>query len=273
VTANTPDPVYRRYQYADAEKLRVRQEAHRLYSEGGDRLTPWLMGHLAPQPGLRLVDVGCGPGTMHADLAAEGISTIIALDVSMGMVREAREAAARTTARVHAIRADAQRLPLPDACCQRVLANYVLYHVPDIPQALREMRRVLRSPGRTLIATNGAGHLVRLHDLHLRAVAETGYVPGRGDGPRFSLEHLELVRAVFPRAERHIYEDALVFPSPEPALAYYASGLIDRVENRSADGSHRARLVPVMRQLIQAIIEREGSFRVPKMTGCFVAQV
>jgi hypothetical protein len=81
------------------------------------------------------------------------------------------------------------------------------------------------------------------------------------------------VRTVFPEAERHTYADALVFPSADPALAYYTSGLIDRLEDRPPDGSHRARLLAVARLEIEAEIEREGSFRVPKVTGCFVAAV
>jgi hypothetical protein len=49
--------------------------------------------------------------------------------------------------------------------------------------------------------------------------------------------------------------------------------MIDRLADRPADGRHRARLLPVVRELIDSIVERESAFRVPKMTGCFVAEV
>ena len=42
---------------------------------------------------------------------------------------------------------------------------------------------------------------------------------------------------------------------------------------REEDGSHREKLLSIMAARIQAIIEREGVFRVPKDAGCFVASV
>jgi ubiquinone/menaquinone biosynthesis C-methylase UbiE len=265
------DPEYLRYQYGDADKLRIRQETHRRYSERPDDFTPWLLEHLAPRPGLRLVDVGSGPGTMHPAIVARGTS-IVATDASIGMAREATSGARRGALAVRVVQADARALPLADACCERVMANYMLYHVPDVPRALREMRRVLRPGGRVLLAYHAPGFMARLHAVHARAARELGYEPTRGMSTRFNLNDLQLVRSIFPRAERHFYEDALLFRTAEPALAYYASGVIDRIAGRPADGSHRGRLLPVVRAQVQAIVEREGAFRVPKTTGCFVAE-
>ena len=93
------------------------------------------------------------------------------------------------------------------------------------------------------------------------------------DGGRFTLDDLALVQAVFPSAERYVLDNALVFHDPEPAVRYYASGAVDRIVDRPADGSHRERLVQLVRRGIEAIIEREGVFRDPKPTGCFVAEV
>ncbi len=62
------DRAYLQYQYRDSEKLRVRAETHRRYTESPDRFAEQLLGHLALQSGQRLLDVGCGPGTFHAAL-------------------------------------------------------------------------------------------------------------------------------------------------------------------------------------------------------------
>jgi SAM-dependent methyltransferase len=53
--------------------------------------------------------------------------------------------------------ADAQRLPLPDASAEAVLAMHMLHHVPDIDRAVAEMARVLRPGGVALAASNGDG--------------------------------------------------------------------------------------------------------------------
>jgi hypothetical protein len=49
------------------------------------------------------------------------------------------------------------------------------------------------------------------------------------------------------------------------------SGPVDALEDAPADGSHRARLLELVREQVEDIIAREGTFRVPKNAGCFVA--
>ena len=69
-------------------------------------------------------------------------------------------------------------------------------------------------------------------------------------------------------AEPRVLEDALVCESAGPALRFYASNRIDAMGDRHRDGSYRARLLPLMRQQIDAIIAREGGFVLPGALGC-----
>src|SRR2546429_7856256 len=62
-----------------------------------------------------------------------------------------------------------------------------------------------------------------------------------------------------------------VLPAPLSALRFYASNRIDALRDLPIDGSHRPRLLTVMRERIEAIIRREGAFTVPKSVGYFVA--
>jgi hypothetical protein len=79
--------------------------------------------------------------------------------------------------------------------------------------------------------------------------------------------------ASFPTVQRYVRESALVFPDAEPALRFYATNRIDMIEERTADGSHHARLLPLVRSKIETIIEQEGCFRVPETFGYFMADV
>lgn len=267
------DPRYLHYQYADADKLRIRQQTHALYSEQATSFFDWLMPTIDPQPGTLVLDVGCGSGAYHP-LLAKYNPRIVAIDASQGMLDVVQEQARQQTLPVQSIRAFAEALPLRNTCCDRVMGNHMLYHVADQLAALREMRRVLKPGGRVILATNAADSGQRLIDVHLKITRMAGYIPldDRFDR-RFSLEHLALIREVFPNAERLIYHDAFLFPTPEPALAYYASGVIDMIEERPADGSHRTQLMSLFEEHVRAIIEREGVFRVPKSSGCFVAEI
>lgn len=107
----------------------------------------YLLPHL--RPGQALLDVGCGPGTITADLAgAVAPGRVTALELTDDALDLARaEIAARGTANVDFRTGDVHALGLPDGGFDVVHAHQVLQHVADPVAALREMRRVCRPGG------------------------------------------------------------------------------------------------------------------------------
>ncbi len=103
-------------------------------------------GYLVPylKPGMSVLDVGCGPGTITADLAelvAPG--TVTAVDQFADVLNVAvAEAQRRNVSNVSFAVADVHQLQFPDDTFDVVHAHQVLQHVADPVQALREMRRV-----------------------------------------------------------------------------------------------------------------------------------
>ncbi len=96
-----------------------------------ERWAGFLLPHL--RPGMRLLDLGCGPGSITAGLAA-GL-TAVGVDLDPVPVESVPVAAA-----------DATALPFPDASFDALYANALLQHVADPLAVLREARRVAR-PG------------------------------------------------------------------------------------------------------------------------------
>jgi SAM-dependent methyltransferase len=171
---------------------------------------------------------------------------------------------------VVAIEASAERIPAPDASYDRGMANHVLFHVPHVSTALRELRRVLKDGGRAVLTTAGADSAARLESLHRAAAERLGYQPAPRVIDRFNMEHVDVVRSVFPAVQRDIRDDAFLFPSTDSTLRYYASGMIDAIENRPMDNAHRDPMLELVGEGVEAIIAREGVFRDPKPAGCFV---
>jgi SAM-dependent methyltransferase len=110
---------------------------------------------LAARPGERGLDVGCGPGFLACELAAEvgARGRIVATDASPDMLAAAAARAGREGVgdRVHVVRTDAAALPFRPATFDFAVAVQVLLYVPDVAAAIADAARVLRPGGRLVI--------------------------------------------------------------------------------------------------------------------------
>jgi ubiquinone/menaquinone biosynthesis C-methylase UbiE len=101
------------------------------------------------RPGVRVLDVGAGPGTITVDMAARvAPGEVVAIDSAAGVVAEAEALAnAQGVTNVEFAVADVYALPYPDESFDVVHAHQVLQHLTDPVAALREMGRVCRPGG------------------------------------------------------------------------------------------------------------------------------
>jgi ubiquinone/menaquinone biosynthesis C-methylase UbiE len=98
-----------------------------------------------------VVDLGCGPGVSTFELARLlPRARLVGLDIAPRMLRQARRRAPRQL-RLDWLRADAARLPFPDASVAACTGHSFLYLVHDRTSVLREIRRVLRPGGRLVL--------------------------------------------------------------------------------------------------------------------------
>lgn len=129
-------------------------EASTLASHGrrtAENSCAYLLPHL--RPGMSILDVGCGPGSITLDLAAAVPGgRVVGIENTEAPLEAARTLAAERgdTSTVFEL-ADALHLPYADGSFDVVHAHQVLQHLPDPVRALREMARVCR-PGGVLAA-------------------------------------------------------------------------------------------------------------------------
>jgi demethylmenaquinone methyltransferase/2-methoxy-6-polyprenyl-1,4-benzoquinol methylase len=95
------------------------------------------------------LDVASGPGNVAQALLAAGAERVIALDLSLGMLRVGVR---RGLPDVDWVQGTALQLPLADASVDVVTISFGLRNVPDAETALDEFARVLRPGGRLVIA-------------------------------------------------------------------------------------------------------------------------
>ncbi|MCY3912017.1 MAG: class I SAM-dependent methyltransferase [Chloroflexi bacterium] len=249
-------------QYSDTSRLKTRIEAHRRFSERADSFVAWVVDGLDVGSDELVLDAGCGYGACFDELRRRG-ARIVGIDRSAGMVGKAPQPGCTGSLSGLGV-GDLQALPIAAGAMDRVLANYVLFHVPDVPQALREVRRVLRPGGRAVLTTNASDSQAALIELHALAARAAGYSPRPRRTLRFTELEGPLVAAEFAQCRLHTWDDAFLFPTVSDALRYYATGPIDAIADRPADDSHRAAITAKMSDLIQREIDRHGVLRVPK---------
>lgn len=150
------DPKAVEKQYANANGLNARIRLHQKYSLATESYDDWIAKHYRILPGEKVLEVGCGTGSIwrNAQQYLPESASLILTDLSAGMLEAAR-AAVPACQNILYEQADLQKLPYADRSFDLVIANMMLYHVPDLERALGEAARVLKSEGRFICATSG----------------------------------------------------------------------------------------------------------------------
>ena len=252
-------------QYKDASNLDARIALHVNFSTNPQGLPRWEFDQYLDLPAAAtLLELGTGPASLwpeNLDRVPSGW-TITLSDLSPGMLDEARQKLGAQAELFTYREIDAQSIPFADDTFDAIIANHMLYHVPDIPRGLAEIRRVLKPGGRLFAVTNGEKHMIELVDLQQTLSISTW----RDTLPilPFNLENgAELLKPHFASVTIRHYEDALDVTDADAIVAYTQS-MTESMKDLSNESS--------LRMLVEQTMQKNnGIFQIQKSTGMFVA--
>ncbi len=249
-------------QYKDSSNLSARIRLHRLFSTNGYGWHRWIFDHLDGLPGnARVLELGCGRGDVWVEnrdrIPPDWRITLS--DLSPGMIEEAGSNFKGSGRQFDYEVIDAQSIPYPEATFDGVVANHMLYHVPDRAKGIVEIHRVLKSGGLLFAATNGRDNMSELWDmLDTAARVEFDRVESR-----FRLEggERELLE-VFPKVTVGRYPDALHVTDAGPVIDYINSTGHKLNDRQASDIGRR----------VQDRVDCDGKFVIRKTSGILTAR-
>ena len=258
------DPNYVSAQYQDASSLNARIRIHQRFSTNPYGWQRWLFDQMKfPQPGC-ILELGCGSGSLWLDnLERIPSGLVISLsDFSPGMVFQARANLTDYSSFHQFACIDSQSIPFSSCCFDIVIANHMLYHVPNLEKALMEIQRVLKPGGCFYTSTIGQNHLQELTDLVSRfdpKLAAWGSIPADS----FTLENgSDVLNTHFSEVSLYRYTDALMITEVSPLVDYILSSRIEVEYDQKLE----------LRMLVERVLkENGGKFFVTKDSGIFEA--
>lgn len=226
-------------QYKDSSNFAERMAViNRLSADVSDSYR-WLFDALELPGGGDVLDIGCGPGYLwrhNLDRLADDWRVTLA-DFSPGMLEEARQnLQGKDSWRFE--QADVQALPFQANAFDIVIANAMLYHVPDRQRAFSEIRRVLRPAGLFYATTIMDSCVAQIRSLS-RYIMESE----PAEFPSFSQSNArEQLSPWFGSIEERNLAINVLVTTPEPILGFFGSLLPRAQQNEQVLAAMRSRI-------------------------------
>lgn len=251
-------------QYKDSSNLDARVAIHQRFSTNPYGWFNWVFDRLMKLPAnAKILELGCGHGLLWKENAPRIPSAwdITLSDLSPGMLDAAWRNLVVTGRSYQFKEIDAQDIPFNDDTFDAVVANHMLYHVPDRPKAISEIKRVLKTGGHLFATTVGANHMQEMN-VWLDAVSNGNYVSQVVHS--FLLENgLEQLEPFFSQVTASRYEDILRVTELEALIAYIRSMVSDSdLQEDKLEGLERE---------LRVRLEQKGEIFITKDAGLFEA--
>jgi len=255
------------------DDLAKRIDIHSRY--GSKDIDAWMLEVLNLQPGIKILDVGCGSGKQCFSFFhhLNGNAEITGTDVSESLLEDAREKNKAIDNAVDFRHLDFnEEFDLPSNHFDLVSACFAIYYAQDIPFTLREMHRVLKPYGRLFTTGPMPTNKQIFYDIIREATSKP--IPPMPGSSRYASEIYGAMQTLFSKTEQPNFENPLTFNSVEPFMVYTRASMSeDRRLWNSLFETHDE-FETVMNQIekvAQKRFEADGTLVMTKVVGGFIA--
>lgn len=243
-------------QYRTTENLNKRINLHS-YNTNKEDWSNWCFNNIIFPKDAQILELGCGMGELWYR-NKENISndwSVVISDFSEPMLQKCKNKLEKLGHDFKYKVADVQNIPYEDNSFDVVIARHMLYLVPDIEKALREIKRVLKKGGKAYITTNGSKAMKELNLLMDKFDSSMG-LGSNGMCYRFdNLNGKEILEKYFDSIDKKVFSGKIITDRPELIVEYKASSIRGR---EVLIGENKNRL----KEFLEKHIEENGSIEI-----------
>lgn len=256
-------------QYENASNLRARIKIHELYSTNKYGWMRWFFEKFDIPQNSRILELGCGDASLwYNNLDRIPRDWDITLtDFSLGMLGDAVQKLGKSSKRFKFKLMDAQDITFKNDSFDVVIADHMLYHVPDIEKAFKEIKRVLKPQGYLFASTVGKSHMAEMREILGKFDSKLITTKSWDETRKFQLENgKQQISRWFSDVIMERYKDSLEVTDAVPLIDYIFSMPGNVKESFDKDKLKQ------LTQMVQNIIHKNGEIHITKDTGYFKAR-
>lgn len=213
-----------REQYKTDKNLNIRSNLHS-YNVNKIDFDKWCFNQMNFSLNANVLELGCGTGKLwfkNKDYIENTLNITIS-DFSRSMIRIARNRLKDVYHDFHYEEINAEEIPYNDETFDIIIAQHMIYFVPDIEKALAEIQRVLKPNGVFYVTANSCNSMKELNRLSENFAPNSG-LDNNGYSERFDLEHGRgMLEKYFHKVDVEILDGKIIVDNAEPVVSYKAS--------------------------------------------------
>lgn len=249
-------------QYKNPSNFAKRRILHEKFSTNKYDWYKWVFDHFNFSTKCKILELGSGLGTLWLN-NKERIQKdwdITLSDSFQEMLEKVKENLKELNHTFHFQQIDVQNIPYPDATFDVVIANGLLYLIPDLEKAIKEIARVIKPEGMLIASTSGSKYMKEVEDLIIKADLP---VHRNYTKYSFSLDNgKDLLSPYFSKVELFRKGDSLLVTEAEP--------LADHILSTNEDLSEEQ--VKTVRSYFDKYFKENSQLKITIDTGMFIAR-